>query len=410
VKLRKGNDELGSSILYFTFVSNMKASVARATRGFVTGNYCIGKAQLARGLATMNALVYEGPGKRSWKSVPKATLISPKDVVIKTVATTICGTDLHICKGDVPDVKPGTTLGHEGIGVVEEVGSDVKKFKRGDKVVVSCITSCGNCYYCKKNLQSHCLNGGWLLGHLINGTQAEYTRIPHADFSLYAAPDGVPDKALLMLSDILPTGYEIGVLAANIQPGDSVAIVGAGPIGLSCLTTCQSFKPSRIIMIDRDDQRLEAAKKFGATDTINPDKVANLQDAVNKITKEANKLKSPHETLELGVDVAIECVGIPDSWDICQKIITSGGRIANVGVHGSKVDFNLHELWIKNITVTTGLVNANSTGDLLNRIVSRSMDPMKFVTHDFPLCEICQAYDVFGNASKNNALKMFLKA
>jgi len=269
---------------------------------------------------------------------------------------------------------------------------------------------CGNCYYCKKNLQSHCLSGGWLLGHLINGTQAEYTRIPHADYSLYKAPEGVPDKALLMLSDILPTGYEIGVLAANIQPGDTVAIVGAGPIGLACLATCQSFKPSRIIMIDTDDKRLEASKKFGATDTINPSKVPNLQEAINKITTEANKLKSPKETLEPGVDVAIECVGVPSSWDTCQSIITAGGRIANVGVHGTKVDLNLQELWTKNIAITTGLVNANSTGDLMNRIVGHSLDPAKFVTHDFQLCEICQAYDVFGNASKNSALKMFLKA
>ena len=386
----------------------MNHSVVQAARGFALGKYCISKAHLTRTLTTMNAMVYEGPGKRSWKSVPKPTLKDPTDVVIKTVSTTICGTDLHISKGDVPDVKPGTILGHEAIGIVDEVSSGVKKFKKGDKVVVSCITSCGNCYYCKKNLQSHCLSGGWQLGHTINGTQAEYTRIPHADHSLYHVPAGANDKAILMLSDILPTGYEIGVLASNIQQGDTVAIVGAGPIGLACLITSLPFKPARIIMIDRDDQRLEASRKFGATDTINPDKV-DYKQAVHQIAAEANKARSK-ESLEGGADVAIECVGIPSTWDICQEIIAPGGRIANVGVHGSKVDLNLQELWIKNISISTGLVNTFSTPDLMNRIQTKAIDAAKIVTHDFKLCDICRAYDVFGNAAHNRAIKMFIEA
>lgn len=378
-------------------------------RGLTVGSYCVGRSQIARTMATMQAMVYEGPGKRSWKSVPKPTVKDSNDVVIKTVATTICGTDLHISKGDVASCKPGTTLGHEAIGIVESVGSDVKRFKVGDKVIVSCITSCGGCYYCKRNMQSHCLKGGWLLGHRINGTQAEYTRIPHADYSLFHAPAGVPDKALLMLSDILPTGYEIGVLTSNIQKGDTVAIVGAGPIGLACVVTALSFKPSRVIMIDTDDKRLEAAKLFGATHGVNPTKVASVKDAVNKIAAEANKERTSEE-LEPGVDVAIECVGVPKTMDYCQEIIAPGGRIANVGVHGTKVDLQLQDLWIKNVNISTGLVNTFSTPDLLNRIQQGVIDPTKFVTHDFKLCDICKAYDVFGNAAHHNALKTFIQA
>lgn len=366
----------------------------------------------------MNALVYEGPGKPVWKSVPKATVQHPKDAVIKTVATTICGTDLHICKGDVPAVQPGTILGHEAIGVVEEVGSEVTKFKKGDKVIVSCITSCGQCYYCTRNLQSHCnQGGGWILGHKINGTQAEYTRIPHADYSLYHAPTKTPDgravsdKALLMLSDILPTGYEIGVLASNIQQGDTVVIVGAGPVGLACLVTCLSFKPARVIMVDQDDQRLEAAKRLGATDGVNPKKVASVKQEVAKIAAEANRARTkPGEVLEPGADVAIECVGIPRTFEMCEEVIAPGGRIANVGVHGSKVDLHLQDLWIKNIGITTGLVNAYSTEDLLNRILTGTLDPTPFVTHEFKLCEICKAYEVFGNAAHNCAIKTFIQA
>lgn len=378
-------------------------------RNLASGLYCVGRARIARTMATMQAMVYEGPGQRSWKTVPKPTIQDAKDVIIKTVATTICGTDLHISKGDVPSVKPGTTLGHEAIGIVEAVGNEVKRFKIGDKVVVSCITSCGNCYYCKKNLQSHCLHGGWVLGHLINGTQAEYTRIPHADYSLHAAPAGVSDKALLMLSDILPTGYEIGVLASSIQPGDNIAIVGAGPVGLACAVTCQSFKPARIIMIDTDDQRLAAAQQFGATHGINPLKVTSVKEAVYKITEEANLLRTS-ERIEGGVDVAIECVGIPKTMDYCQEIIAPGGRIANVGVHGCKVDLQLQDLWIKNITISTGLVNANSTPQLMGQIVDGEIDSSKFVTHDFKLCDICKAYDVFGHAAHNCALKTFIEA
>lgn len=359
----------------------------------------------------MKALVYGGAGAvaRALKMVPKPQITKPTDAVVKITKTTICGTDLHISHGDVPACKPGTILGHEGIGIVDEIGSSVSKFKKGDKVIVSCITSCGSCYYCTKNLQSHCLDGGWILGHKIDGTQAEYVRIPHADNSLYIAPPSASDEALLMLSDILPTGYEVGVLSSLIKEGDSVAIVGAGPVGLAALITCQTFKPSRIIMIDMDDLRLEAAKSFGATDTVNPTKVSNVTEAVYAITNEATA-KVTSEILEPGVDVAIECVGIPQTFQTCQDIIAPGGRIANVGVHGTKVDLQLQDLWIKNIQITTGLVSAYSTQDLLDRVSDGSIDSAKLVTHKFKLDDMEHAYDVFAEASKNKTIKTIIEA
>ncbi|SRX75196.1 zinc-dependent alcohol dehydrogenase family protein [Aequorivita antarctica] len=343
---------------------------------------------------TMKGLVYDGPGKIAYKEVPKPEIQKPTDAVVKIVKTTICGTDLGILHGKTPSVKPGTTLGHEGIGIIEEVGTGVSHFKKGDRVIISCITACGTCEYCKKQMYGHCKDGGWILGNLINGTQAEYVRIPHADNSLYAAPEGVDDEALVMLSDILPTGHEIGVINGCVKPGDTIAIVGAGPIGMSALLTAQFYSPAKIYMIDLDKNRLELAKKWGATDTIN----SGVEDAVKKIMAETAD----------GVDVAIEAVGAPATFDICQNIIRPGGHIANIGVHGKSVDLKIQDLWIQNITITMGLVNTNTTPMLLKTVTSGKIQPEKLITHHFKLSEVMQAYEVFGNAAKEKALKIIL--
>ncbi|TCS93310.1 zinc-dependent alcohol dehydrogenase family protein [Hazenella coriacea] len=344
----------------------------------------------------MKALVYRGPGKKEWTEAEKPKILKPTDAVIKVTKTTICGTDLHILKGDVPAVTDGRILGHEGIGIVEEVGDAVKNFKKGDKVIISCVTSCGTCDYCKKQLYAHCEDGGWILGHLIDGTQAEYVRTPYADTSLYHVPENVDEEALVMLSDILPTGFEIGVLSAKVEPGDVIAIVGAGPIGLSALLTAQFYSPSEIIMIDLDDHRLEVSKRFGATKTVN--------------SSDGNAIQKVFElTDQRGVDVAMEAVGVPATFDICQKIISPGGRIANIGVHGEKVDLHIEELWIKNITLTTGLVSAYSTPMLLKTVEAKKVNPEQLVTHRFKLDEIMKAYDVFSNAAKEGSLKVILE-
>lgn len=344
----------------------------------------------------MKALVYEGPGKKALREVEKPEIIKDSDAIVRLVKTTICGTDLHILSGDVPAVKEGTILGHEGVGIVEEVGSGVKNFKPGDKVIISCITSCGSCHYCKQSLYAHCEDGGWILGHLINGTQAEYVRIPHADNSLYHIPKGISDQAAVLISDILPTGFEIGVLNGQVKPGDTVAIIGAGPIGMSALITSQFYSPGKIIMVDLDDNRLEASKKFGATDTVNSQ---NAESAIQQI-------------LELtdgrGVDVAIEAAGFPATFDICQKILAPGGHLANVGVHGKPVELELQNLWIQNVTITTGLVSTNSTPMLLKTLSSGKIKVEELVTHAFKFENILDAYDTFQNASKEKALKVII--
>lgn len=343
---------------------------------------------------TMKGLVYNGPGKIEWKDVPKPAVEKTTDALVKMIKTTICGTDLGILHGKTPTVKPGTTLGHEGIGVIEEVGTSVRNFKKGDHVIISCITSDGSCEYCKKQLHSHCEDGGWILGHLINGTQAEYVRIPHADNSLYAVPEGIDEEALVMLSDILPTGHEIGVINGRVKPGDTIAIVGAGPIGMSALLTAQFYSPAKIYMIDLDANRLKLAKKLGATNTIN----SGEEDAIKKIMSETKD----------GVDVAIEAVGVPSTFDICQKIVRPGGQIANVGVHGHSVDLQIQDLWIQNITITMGLVNTNTTPMLLKTVESGKIKPEELITHRFKLDEIIKAYEVFGDADKEKALKIIL--
>jgi len=343
----------------------------------------------------MKALVYHGPGKKSLEEKPRPVITASTDAIVKILKTTICGTDLHIMKGDVPEVTDGRIIGHEGVGVIEEVGSSVSNFKTGDHVLISCITSCGKCEYCKKGMYSHCTDGGWVLGHLIDGTQAEYVRIPHADNSLYHIPAGADEEALVMLSDILPTGCECGVLNGQVKPGDTVAIVGSGPIGLAALLTAQFYTPAEIIMIDTDDNRLNVAKTFGATQTINS-ATANVVETVKALTNGK------------GVDTAIEAVGIPVTFELCQSIIAPGGCIANIGVHGKSATLHLETLWSQNITITTRLVDTVTTPMLLKTVQSNKLQPKKLITHHFKLDEIMAAYDTFGNAAKEKALKVIL--
>jgi len=345
----------------------------------------------------MKALVYRGPGKKAWEDRPRPKLLDPNDAVVRVTQTTICGTDLHILKGDVPTVTNGRILGHEGVGVVDEAGAGVSSFKKGDRVLISCITSCGKCDACKRGMYSHCASGGWVLGNMIDGTQAEHVRIPHADGSLYHAPSGVEDEALVMLSDILPTGFECGVLNGAVKPGDTVAIVGAGPVGLAALLTAQFFSPAEIIMVDLDDNRLEVARSFGATQAVN-----------SRDGKAAQRVMAL--TGGKGVDVAIEAVGIPDTFDLCQDTVAAGGHIANVGVHGRSVSLKLEKLWAHNVTITTRLVDTVTTPMLLKNVVAGRLAPRKLVTHRFALDELVEAYDTFANAAKEKALKVVVRA
>ena len=343
----------------------------------------------------MKALVYHAPGQKAWEERPQPTIQHPADALVKIYKTTICGTDLHIMKGDVPAVTDGRILGHEGVGVVEETGSSVSNFKKGEHVLISCITSCGKCEYCKRGMYSHCVNGGWILGNIIDGTQAEYVRIPYADNSLYPIPAGADEEALVMLSDILPTGFECGVLNGQVKPGDTVAIVGAGPVGLAALLTAQFFTPAEIIMIDLDDNRLGTAKKFGASQTVN----SGTGDAVAAVMGlTGNK----------GVDVAIEAVGIPATFELCQRLVAPGGHIANIGVHGKSVELHLETLWSQNVTITTRLVDTVTTSMLLKTVQSNKLSPNRLITHHFKLSEIIKAYDTFQHADKEKALKVIM--
>jgi alcohol dehydrogenase len=346
----------------------------------------------------MMALVYEGPSRRSWQEKPAPKLRRPTDAIVRITHTTLCGTDLHILKGDVPSVVGGRILGHEGTGIVEEVGAAVCGFKLGDRVLISCISSCGRCGRCREGMPSHCENGGgWILGNTIDGTQAEYVRVPFADNSLYEIPTGVSDAAAVMLSDILPTGFECGVLNGAVKPGDSVAIVGAGPIGLAALLCARLFSPERLILIDLDANRLAVAREFGATHVID----SSDGRAVAKVMS---------LTLERGVDVAIEAVGLSNTFDICQEIVAAGGHLANVGVHGKPVELQLQKLWSHNLTLTTRLVDAVSTSRLLRAVASGKLPAAKLVTHTLPLSQAMHAYDLFGSAAKERALKILLVA
>jgi alcohol dehydrogenase len=344
----------------------------------------------------MNALVYHGPNEKEWEDVPKPKLIEDGDAIVRVDAVTICGTDLHILKGDVPAVTDGRILGHEAVGTIEEVGPGVKTLKPGDRVLVSCITACGTCTFCREGRYGLCSGGGgWILGHKIDGTQAEYVRIPFADTSTYPIPSGVSDETVLMLADIAPTGYEVGVLNGGVEPGDVVVVVGAGPIGLSAMLTSQLYSPSHIVAIDVADARLEAAKAFGATATIN-----NSREDPIALVKEL--------TGGLGADVAIEAVGIPETFELCAELIRPGGRVANIGVHGKPATLHLEDLWIKGVTIKMGLVDTYSTATLLKLVASGQLKVDELITHHFSLDEFVKAYDIFGRAADTGALKVVL--
>ena len=345
----------------------------------------------------MKAFVYKGPGKKALEDRPVPDVKAPTDATVKIIKTTICGTDLHILKGDVPTCTPGRILGHEGVGIVEKTGPGVTAFHQGDHVLISCISACGKCEYCRRGMYSHCTTGGWILGNTIDGTQAEYVRIPHADTSLYPIPPGADEEALVMLSDILPTGFECGVLNGRVEPGATVAIVGAGPIGLAALLTAQFYSPAEIIMIDLDDNRLEVARRFGATQTVN-----------SKDGKAAEKVKAL--TTGRGADTAIEAVGLPATFLLCEDLVAPGGIIANVGVHGTKVDLHLERLWSENIAITTRLVDTVTTPMLLKTVQSKKIDPKLLITHRFKLDKILDAYETFGHAASTGALKVIIEA
>jgi alcohol dehydrogenase len=344
----------------------------------------------------MKALVYHGPGKKAWEDVPDPRLIDDTDAIIGIDAVTICGTDLHILGGDVPEVTDGRVLGHEAVGTVEAVGSAVTTLRPGDRVLASCITACGRCRFCREAAYGQCLGGGgWVLGHLIDGVQAQYARLPFAETSTYLVPPNVQDEAVLMLADILPTAYEIGVRNGRVSPGDTVAVVGAGPIGLAAILSARLYSPSHIVAIDVAESRLDAAKRCGADVLVNP----TTTDAVARVAA---------LTEGLGADVAVEAVGVPETFELCTKLVRPLGRIANVGVHGKPATLHLEDLWIRDVTITTGLVDTCTTPMLLRLLRSGQLDTTQFVTHHFALDDIMEAYDVFARAGETGALKVVM--
>lgn len=346
----------------------------------------------------MKALVYHGPGRMAWEDAPKPGILAPTDAIIRVDATTICGTDLHIMKGDLPLTTDGRILGHEAVGTVESVGAAVKNVKPGDRVLVSCVSACATCRFCREGRYGQCLGGGgWILGYMIDGTQAEFVRVPFADTSTYPVPVGVSDEELLMLADILPTSYEVGVLNGHITPGDVVAVVGSGPIGLSAMMTARLFSPSHIVAIDLADTRLEAAKRFGADVVVN-----SGRDDPLKVVREL--------TGGLGADVAIEAVGIPTTFELAADLVRPGGRVANVGVHGKPATLHLEKLWTRDVTITTGLVDTYSTPTLIRLLAGGQLHTGAFVTQRFALSDMMAAYDIFGRAAETGALKVVLAA
>ncbi len=351
----------------------------------------------------MKALVYKGPNQKSWEEVPDPVIQKPTDVVVKMDTTTICGTDLHILKGDVPAVTKGRILGHEGVGTITEVGPSVTNLKVGDQVILSCVSACGHCGYCKQGLFAHCLADegasgiGWIFGHMIDGTQAEYVRVPFAETSVYLLPPGVSPQQGTLLSDILPTGHEIGIRYGQVKAGDVVAVIGAGPVGLSVIATAGLYGPSKVIAIDLDANRMEKAKALGATDAV--------------ISSDADwKEQVLAMTDGLGVDVAIEAVGIPQTFAMCLDIVRPGGHVANVGVHGKPVELPLQDLWISNINISMGLVSTNTLDTLLKMVAQHKLATDEFVSHTFKLEDIIEAYDVFSRAAETKAIKVMINA
>jgi alcohol dehydrogenase len=346
----------------------------------------------------MKALVYHGPGEKAWEEAPDPTIQEPTDVVVRIDSSTICGTDLHILKGDVPEVRPGTILGHEAVGTVVETGAGVGTLEAGDRVLVSCITSCGRCRFCKEARYGLCTGGGgWIFGHLVDGLQAEYARVPFADTSVYKIPDGLADEQVLFLADILPTAYEVGVLNGGVRPGDTVAIVGVGPIGLAVVLTARLFTPAHVVAIDLDESRVERARELGADVTV----ASGVEDPIEVVQR---------LTDGLGADVAIEAVGVPETFELCTELVRPGGRIANVGVHGHPATLHLEKLWIRDITIMTGLVDTFTTPQLLKLIAEGRLDATPFATHRFALADTIAAYDTFGDAAHTHALKVVLEA
>ncbi|EEP78739.1 hypothetical protein UREG_03585 [Uncinocarpus reesii 1704] len=345
----------------------------------------------------MKALVYSGTGKVALEDRPKPTISSPTDAIVKLKYGTICGTDLHIIKGDVPTATPGRILGHEGVGTIDEVGSSVAGLDKGDTVLISCITACGTCSFCRKGMSSHCEHGGWILGNTIDGTQAEYVRIPWAMSSLYKLPETVNLAEAVMLSDALPTGFECGTLNGKVQPGCSVVIIGAGAVGLAAMMTARLYSPATLVLVDVDNSRLETAKQFGATHTVNskePDGVERLLDLT------ANRQ---------GYDAVIEAVGIPITFQLCQELVAPGGVIANVGVHGKKVDLHLERLWDKNISITTRLVDATTIPMLLRLFETNALNVSRLITHRYNFGECEKAYETFKAAADHQALKVSIE-
>jgi alcohol dehydrogenase len=344
----------------------------------------------------MKALVYRGPNEKAWDEVPEPLLIEDTDAIVRVDCTTICGSDLHILKGHLPEVTAGRILGHEAVGTVQEIGTAVKNVSVGDRVLVSCISACGRCRFCRETRYGQCLGGGgWILGHNIDGTQAEKVRVPFCDTSTYPIPAGVSDEEFLMLADILPTAYEVGVRNGGVSPGDVVAIVGAGPIGLSAIMGSHLFSPSHVIAIDLADTRLEAAKHFGADVTVN-----NSREDPIAIVKEL--------TGGLGADVAIEAVGMPATFELATELVRPGGHVANIGVHGSPATLHLETLWTRDVTITTGLVDTYSTPTLGRLVVTHQLDAARFATHHFVLDQFMDAYEVFSSAAETGALKVVL--
>ncbi|MFF8941536.1 zinc-dependent alcohol dehydrogenase family protein [Streptomyces sp. NPDC014864] len=343
----------------------------------------------------MKGYVFHGPGQSAWEEVPDPDLKEPTDAIVRVEAVTICGTDLHILKGDVPEVRPGTVLGHEAVGEIVEIGGDVRSVRPGDRVLVSCISACGRCRYCREAMYGQCLGGGgWILGHRIDGTQAEYVRVPYADLSVHPLPATVTNEDGVLLADIFPTAYEVGVLNGRVRPGDTVAVVGAGPIGLAAIATARLFAPERVVAVDVAATRLEAARKLGA------EAVADAREAPEQLIADL--------TAGLGADVVIEAVGVPETFELCTRMVRPGGHVANVGVHGAPATLHLEELWIKNVTITTGLVDTRSTPTLLRMAAAGRLPTSQLVTHTFPLDRMEEAYEVFGSASDTGALKVVL--
>ncbi|MFE2218734.1 zinc-dependent alcohol dehydrogenase family protein [Streptomyces canus] len=345
----------------------------------------------------MKGYVFHGAGQAAWEEVPDPAVKDPTDAIVRVLAVTICGTDLHILKGDVPEVRPGTVLGHEAVGEIVEVGSDVRTVRPGDRVLISCISACGRCSYCRQAMYGQCRGGGgWILGHLIDGTQAEYVRVPHADLSVHPLPAAMNSADAVLLADIFPTSYEVGVLNGHVRPGDTVVVVGAGPIGLAAIATAQLFSPERIVAVDLAPARLDAARRLGA------DAVADARETPEQLIADL--------TDGLGADVVIEAVGVPDSFELCTRMVRPGGHVANIGVHGAPATLHLEDLWIKNITITTGLVDTYSTPTLLRMAAAGRLPASELVTHTFPLEHMEEAYDVFSRAADTGALKIVLGA